>query len=137
MPLQRADRLADRRLADAVNLRRPGEAFSFCQVAEDLEAFKMHNGIEQKSCFPVNYGLLRSPRPTCGAAPRLAREAVLAVNEPGGYTPRMIILTNTGGVAMTNCFLIADETARQAVLFDAPDHTVEPLLKRPPRGDGT
>jgi len=41
----------------------------------------------------------------------------------------MIILTNTGGVAMTNCFLIADETARQAVLFDAPDHTTGPLLK--------
>jgi glyoxylase-like metal-dependent hydrolase (beta-lactamase superfamily II) len=30
---------------------------------------------------------------------------------------------------MTNCFLIADETARQAVLFDAPDHTTSPLLK--------
>ena len=42
----------------------------------------------------------------------------------------MILLTNTGGVAMTNCFLIADETAGQAVLFDAPDHTVEPLLKQ-------
>ena len=41
----------------------------------------------------------------------------------------MIILTNTGGVAMTNCYLIADETARQAVLFDAPDHTAGPLLK--------
>jgi glyoxylase-like metal-dependent hydrolase (beta-lactamase superfamily II) len=41
----------------------------------------------------------------------------------------MIILTNTGGVAMTNCYLIADETARQAVLFDAPDHTTSPLLK--------
>jgi hydroxyacylglutathione hydrolase len=42
----------------------------------------------------------------------------------------MILLTNTGGVAMTNCFLIADETAGQAVLFDAPDHTVGPLLKQ-------
>jgi len=42
----------------------------------------------------------------------------------------MIVLTNTGGVAMTNCFLIADESAKQAVLFDAPDHTVEPLLKQ-------
>jgi hydroxyacylglutathione hydrolase len=42
----------------------------------------------------------------------------------------MIVLTNTGGVAMTNCFLIADEAARQAVLFDAPDHTVEPLLRQ-------
>lgn len=40
----------------------------------------------------------------------------------------MIVLAKTGGVAMTNCFLIADETARQAVLFDAPDHTTEPLL---------
>lgn len=29
---------------------------------------------------------------------------------------------------MTNCFLVADEEAKQAVLFDAPDHTVEPLL---------
>jgi len=40
----------------------------------------------------------------------------------------MIIITNSGGVAMTNCFLIADEAAREAVLFDAPDHTVVPLL---------
>ena len=30
---------------------------------------------------------------------------------------------------MTNCFLVADEAAGQAVLFDAPDHTVAPLLK--------
>jgi hydroxyacylglutathione hydrolase len=42
----------------------------------------------------------------------------------------MILLTNTGGVAMTNCFLIADEAAGQAVLFDAPDHTTGPLLKQ-------
>jgi len=40
----------------------------------------------------------------------------------------MIVQTNTDGVAMTNCFLIADEATRQAVLFDAPDHTVGPLL---------
>jgi glyoxylase-like metal-dependent hydrolase (beta-lactamase superfamily II) len=40
----------------------------------------------------------------------------------------MITLTNSGGVAMTNCFLIADEVARVGVLFDAPDHTVDPLL---------
>ena len=40
----------------------------------------------------------------------------------------MQILPNTGGVAMTNCFVIADESTRQAVLFDAPDHTVAPLL---------
>ena len=53
----------------------------------------------------------------------------LAVFTPDGYTSGMIVLTNTGGVAMTNCFLIADETARQAVLFDAPDHTVAPLLE--------
>ena len=40
----------------------------------------------------------------------------------------MIVLTNAGGVAMTNCFLIGDETAKEAVLFDAPDHTTGPLL---------
>jgi hydroxyacylglutathione hydrolase len=56
-------------------------------------------------------------------------KGVLAVIAVGGYTPGMIVLTRTGGVAMTNCFLIADEAARQAVLFDAPDHTVAPLLK--------
>src|SRR5437016_1887383 len=41
----------------------------------------------------------------------------------------MVLLTNSGGVAMTNCFVIADEDARAAVLFDAPDHTVDPLLE--------
>jgi len=40
----------------------------------------------------------------------------------------MQMLMNTGGIAMTNCFLIADEAAQQAVMFDAPDHTVAPLL---------
>lgn len=40
----------------------------------------------------------------------------------------MIILTNSGGVAMTNCFLIADEATGKAVVFDAPDHTTGPLL---------
>jgi glyoxylase-like metal-dependent hydrolase (beta-lactamase superfamily II) len=40
----------------------------------------------------------------------------------------MVVLMNTGGVADTNCFLIADESARQAVLFDAPDTTTKPLL---------
>jgi glyoxylase-like metal-dependent hydrolase (beta-lactamase superfamily II) len=35
---------------------------------------------------------------------------------------------NTGGIAATNCFLIGDEASKQAVLFDAPDHTVAPLL---------
>src|ERR1017187_683118 len=56
-------------------------------------------------------------------------EAVLALRKRSGYPYGMIILTNTGGVAMTNCYLIADELAKQAVLFDAPDHTTEPLLK--------
>jgi glyoxylase-like metal-dependent hydrolase (beta-lactamase superfamily II) len=40
----------------------------------------------------------------------------------------MVVLSNSGGLAMTNCYLIADETTKKAVLFDAPDHTVEPLL---------
>lgn len=40
----------------------------------------------------------------------------------------MLVLTNTGGVAETNAFLVADELEKKAVLFDAPDHTVDPLL---------
>lgn len=36
---------------------------------------------------------------------------------------------------MTNCFLIADEAAKQAVLFDAPDHTVGPLLDEAAKRD--
>jgi len=34
----------------------------------------------------------------------------------------------TGGIAATNCFLAVDEPTGQAVLFDAPDHTIAPLL---------
>lgn len=41
----------------------------------------------------------------------------------------MVVISKTGGVAMTNCFLVADDSQKQAVLFDAPDHTVEPLLR--------
>jgi glyoxylase-like metal-dependent hydrolase (beta-lactamase superfamily II) len=40
----------------------------------------------------------------------------------------MKIISRRGGIASTNCFLIADETSKQAVLFDAPDHTVGPIL---------
>ncbi len=40
----------------------------------------------------------------------------------------MIILPDSGGLAQTNCYLIADEAGKQAVMFDAPDHTVAPLL---------
>lgn len=41
----------------------------------------------------------------------------------------VLILRNTGGVAMTNCFLLGDDTTKQAVIFDAPDHTTGPLLR--------
>jgi hydroxyacylglutathione hydrolase len=40
----------------------------------------------------------------------------------------MIIAMNTGGIAGTNSYLIGDETTKQAVIFDAPDHTITPLL---------
>ena len=40
----------------------------------------------------------------------------------------MEVLPITGGVAGTNAYVVADEAARQCVLFDAPDHTVAPLL---------
>ncbi len=45
----------------------------------------------------------------------------------------MMILMNTGGIAGTNCFLVADESAREAVLFDAPDHTTGRLLEEASR----
>src|SRR5688500_4360423 len=41
----------------------------------------------------------------------------------------MQVLSASGGLAYTNCYLVADEGAGQAVLFDAPDHTVGPLLE--------
>jgi len=41
----------------------------------------------------------------------------------------MQILANSGGIAETNCYLIADETTKQAVLFDAPNDTTAPLLE--------
>jgi glyoxylase-like metal-dependent hydrolase (beta-lactamase superfamily II) len=40
----------------------------------------------------------------------------------------MKVIMNTGGIAMTNCFLVADEQSKQAVVFDAPNDTVAPLL---------
>jgi glyoxylase-like metal-dependent hydrolase (beta-lactamase superfamily II) len=42
----------------------------------------------------------------------------------------MHVHVNTGGLASTNCYLVADDATRQAVLFDAPDHTTGPLLDR-------
>jgi len=45
------------------------------------------------------------------------------------------VLMNTGGLATTNCFLVADKAAKQAVLFDAPDHTTVPLLDEAQRRD--
>jgi glyoxylase-like metal-dependent hydrolase (beta-lactamase superfamily II) len=41
---------------------------------------------------------------------------------------RVIIVKNTGGIAATNAYLVADAEAKQAVIFDAPDNTVGPLL---------
>ncbi|MGC9259727.1 MAG: MBL fold metallo-hydrolase [Phycisphaerae bacterium] len=40
----------------------------------------------------------------------------------------MNIHTNTGGLAVTNAYLIADETTGVAALIDAPHNTVAPLL---------
>lgn len=40
----------------------------------------------------------------------------------------MRILSHTGGIAGTNCYLVVDEATKQCVLFDAPDHTIAPIL---------
>jgi hydroxyacylglutathione hydrolase len=42
----------------------------------------------------------------------------------------MKVLINSGGFAMTNAILVADEASGKAVLFDAPDHTITPLLDK-------
>jgi glyoxylase-like metal-dependent hydrolase (beta-lactamase superfamily II) len=39
------------------------------------------------------------------------------------------ILSNTGGVFATTAYLVADELTRQAVIFDAPNDTVAPLIE--------
>ncbi|HEY8747037.1 MAG TPA: MBL fold metallo-hydrolase [Tepidisphaeraceae bacterium] len=41
----------------------------------------------------------------------------------------MIVVTNSGGIAGTNCYLVADEASGEAVVFDAPNDTVGPLLE--------
>jgi hydroxyacylglutathione hydrolase len=43
-------------------------------------------------------------------------------------TQVMRVLSHTGGLAYTNCYLVIDDASKQCVLFDAPDHTVGPLL---------
>jgi hydroxyacylglutathione hydrolase len=45
----------------------------------------------------------------------------------------MQIITHNGGIAGTNCYLLADEASKHAVLFDAPDHTVGPVLEEAKR----
>ena len=45
----------------------------------------------------------------------------------------MIVLSHTGGIASTNCYLVADEASKEAVLFDAPNDTVGPLLEEAKR----
>lgn len=42
----------------------------------------------------------------------------------------MQILTNRGGLAATNSYLIADESTGQAVLIDAPNDTTAPLIEQ-------
>ena len=41
----------------------------------------------------------------------------------------MIVLSNTGGIASTTSYLVADEATGDAVLFDAPNDTTKPLLE--------
>jgi glyoxylase-like metal-dependent hydrolase (beta-lactamase superfamily II) len=45
----------------------------------------------------------------------------------------VIVMMNTGGIAATNCYLVASSATKQAVLFDAPNDTVAPLLEEAKR----
>jgi glyoxylase-like metal-dependent hydrolase (beta-lactamase superfamily II) len=47
----------------------------------------------------------------------------------------MQILMNSGGIAMTNCYVVADEKAKIAVMFDAPDHTADEILNEVQKRD--
>src|SRR5437868_298581 len=47
---------------------------------------------------------------------------------PSPASSTITVLMNTGGIDSTNAYLIAYEPTKQAVLFDAPDHTAGPLL---------
>src|ERR1700683_5530825 len=40
----------------------------------------------------------------------------------------MQVLADSGGIAQTNCYLVADESTKKAVIFDAPNDTVADLL---------
>ena len=41
----------------------------------------------------------------------------------------MKVLTNTGGLAATDAYVVADEDVGECVVIDAPDHTLAPLLR--------
>jgi len=45
----------------------------------------------------------------------------------------VIVVANSGGIAATNSYLVADEGSGEAVIFDAPNDTVEPLLEEAKR----
>jgi len=47
----------------------------------------------------------------------------------------MIVLQKNGGIASTNSFLIADDETKEAVIFDAPDPPVAPLLNEAQKRD--
>jgi len=40
----------------------------------------------------------------------------------------MEVFSNTGGIAMTNAFLLVDDNTKEGVIFDAPDGTVGTLI---------
>src|SRR5579859_3135578 len=45
----------------------------------------------------------------------------------------VIVVANTGGIAATNSYLVADEASSEAVIFDAPNDTVGPLVEEAKR----
>lgn len=53
---------------------------------------------------------------------------LISTDDATKYSQPMLVMMNSGGVAMTNCFVLADEASKKAVLFDAPNDTVSPLL---------
>ncbi len=61
--------------------------------------------------------------------PELSPQPDSATDSAKAFAPRLKIVSNTGGVFQTNAYLVGDDVSKQAVVFDAPNDTLAPLIK--------
>ncbi len=70
----------------------------------------------------VRQNIRPHPRSSCGAY-------LLCIRGHNATIRGMKIFMNTGGLAATNAYLVADDTMGQAAVIDAPRKTLAPLLR--------